>query len=837
MTKAAEAAAAQRNAESGSAASGKTLKDAGNATNSKNAKNSTSTICCTGTLIERTSEPSRKKERKQYSKEIGSGQLDLTYDMQEIFEQTPWQLQSQLHICPAKSDVYQSFTNFYNGKRRNKNKREYEHSNHESHERGKNMNIKQNSGVAALLLIVVLIPSIMAISNVSAASAPTQLKLYVGPTNVPADNNIYNCIAVQLQDSKGNPARASQDTIISLSSSLTNIADVVNPTVTIPKGSTYTTAQLQTTFSPGTTSLTATASGYTTVQVPITTVGPVPSALAVIGYPSTLPADAKSYDDTVIVQLQDKSGSPAKAPNEGITVVLASSDTSIGTVDETVTIEGGETYTLATLTTTMKPGTTSITAVATGYTSIQGTIKTQTPAANPNQLKIYLGPSKVQADQETYPSVAVQLQNTQGAVAQTTEDVTVTLSSSDPAIGTVDELLTIPSGESYAVAYFKSTYKPGTTTITATASNYKTTQANVQTLGATPSRLAVYAVPSTLPADYQAYNIIQVQLQDSSGKPAMDPNGDITINLFSSNPDGGNVQTSQLTIPFGQTSAQGTFISTYSANKTTITAQASDYATGQTQITTQLIDQITLNVALKPEASVVYPGKNTTITAYVTFEGKLPAPAVTIKFNSTNGGNFTQPKYEGNGTYTTLFIAPKSNRLTICNVTANATRTGYVSGEGKYAITVSTQANPNLANLGSMQMLVSQGDGTPVSSAIIIATTLPNGAQPVFGSTNDTGYAVFSDITAGQYIFQITKEGYDPQNQTVTVLEGQTAAASITLVQQGSPLIIIVVIAVIVAVVAIVAGYILLIRRKKQKRFKGQSQGLSNDYNADFSST
>ena len=44
----------------------------------------------------------------------------------------------------------------------------------------------------------------------------------------------YNCIFVQLQDSSGQPARALQDTTISLSSSLTNIG-TVDPSIIISK--------------------------------------------------------------------------------------------------------------------------------------------------------------------------------------------------------------------------------------------------------------------------------------------------------------------------------------------------------------------------------------------------------------------------------------------------------------------------------------------------------------------------------------------------------------------------------------------------------------------------
>ena len=99
------------------------------------------------------------------------------------------------------------------------------------------------------------------------------LKIYVAPTSVLADNNVYNCVFVQLLDSSGQPFRALQDTTISLSSSLTNIG-TVDPTITILKNATYASANFYTTLNPGTTTISASATGYATVQATITTVTP-----------------------------------------------------------------------------------------------------------------------------------------------------------------------------------------------------------------------------------------------------------------------------------------------------------------------------------------------------------------------------------------------------------------------------------------------------------------------------------------------------------------------------------------------------------------------------------
>ena len=117
---------------------------------------------------------------------------------------------------------------------------------------------------------------------------PSKLRIYAGPVNLPADNSTYECIFVQLQDANSRPARALVQTTISLSSSQISVGNV-DPEITIPKGSTFTVAKFNSTFTPGTTTIAAAASGYAAVQTNIFTVAPVPYKLAVYGLPPILP--------------------------------------------------------------------------------------------------------------------------------------------------------------------------------------------------------------------------------------------------------------------------------------------------------------------------------------------------------------------------------------------------------------------------------------------------------------------------------------------------------------------------------------------------------------------
>ena len=665
--------------------------------------------------------------------------------------------------------------------------------------------------LGTMLIILMLVCSQAIFTSLAATSTAEvfKIKIYVGPISVPAENRAYDIIAVQLQDSRGAPARAKENIEIHLTSSQTTIG-TVEPTINIIKGNTSATAQFYATYTPGSTTITAAASGYATVQATITTVGPIPSVLAVYGFPPVLPADGNSYN-AAIVQLQDSSGSPAKAPIGGIQITLSSSNTTIAAASPEVTIIEGRTYTVASIKTTFEAaGSAVVTAIASGYISKQVTIITQKMAANATALKLYLGPAKLPADGDAYPFV-VQLQNASGKIIQASQDITVTLSSSADEVGIVDQTITILQAQSYALANFTTTYKAGTTTITAAAPDCKSNQASITTVGPVPSKLAVYCLPAVLPADGKSYEAIKVQLQDSRGKPAMDPVGEITVYLFSSTADSGNVS-SILTIPFGETYALGTFVTTCAAGLTTITAQSSGYDPGQAKITTYLIDQVALNVSITADSVNVNPGEQTTVHAFVTYGDLGSTTKATVTFASSKGGSFTAPKEEGNGYYTSVFTAPNASKKTVCTITANASKQGYTRTAGNITITVERIS----LNAITIQLRVLGDDGDPLSEASVSSTSKPTNQENLNGITNGTGYVTFANVMEGTYTLQIAKSGYDQKTETIQFFAGQTAPQTMDLSKTASSIFSLpVIIGIVVAAVVAVLAVFLVIRKRR----------------------
>ncbi len=399
------------------------------------------------------------------------------------------------------------------------------------------------------------------------ANDPAKLCLFAGSPSVLADNSTYQCIFVQLQDSNGKVARALQDITIGLSSSLT-IVGTVDSSITILKGETFASANFASTFYPGTTTISASATGFPTVSSTITTVGPIPSTIAVYGFPATLPADGNSYP-AIMVQLQDSTGSPARAPHGGVEIALTCSNTTVGTIDQSVTILEGETYAVANFNTTTiaqteaKMETATVTAVSQGYASNQVTITTTPIALNPTKLKIFTGPPRVLADQNSYKQIAIQLQNATGFAAKGSEDTTINIASSDSSICQI-ESIKILTGQNYALAVLNTTYKAGNANITAVANNFPLTFQIISTSGFIASKLAIYCLPTSLPSDGNIYQTIQVQLQDSLGRPAKSAGAEANVKLFSSQPTVGAVN-SMLIIPLGKSTASGNLTLTYTA--------------------------------------------------------------------------------------------------------------------------------------------------------------------------------------------------------------------------------------------------------------------------------
>ncbi len=657
---------------------------------------------------------------------------------------------------------------------------------------------------------------------------------------------------MQLQDSDGKPTRATENTTITLSSSRTDIG-IIQPKITISEGETYAPANFTATFLPGSTTISASVNGFETVQTTMATIGPVPYSVAVFGLPSTLPADGLPYE-AIMVQVQDVEGNPARAPKGGVLVTLSCSNTTVGMVSSSVIIPEGQSFAMANFT-ALNSGDAVVTSVAQGYDSQQVTITTTQVQTQANCLAIYAGSATVPADATSYAFIAVELQQVEGSntyASKLSSPVEITLSSNNLPIGQIPSTITIPPDQSYVVTTLNTTYTPGTAIITAVATNLPMVQQVMTTTGFTPSKLAVYLAPSTLPSDTETYNTVQVQLQDDQGNPAKDPDSNVTIDMFSSKPTVASVS-SQLVIPFGQTQTNGTIQVTNTPGTTAIIAQASSYLTGQKVLTTYLVDMLPLQITASAASSSITNGQTTDVTVSVTSEN-VAVLGATIQFTSDNGGSFSSTAELGSGNYRTTFTAPSFTQATTCTITATAQKASCISSSATTQVTVqppptaspspspspsptatqsatsnsspdstptptptpATTQTTTTAKASTLTLQIKDASGNPLSDSTVSSTNQPTGQRYLFGISNESGYVTFRNVTAGQYTFNVEKEGYGQTDKAIT-FSGQPASVEVAFSSGEASMDLTTIIVIVVVVIVVIVLGILLVKRRRSK--------------------
>ena len=391
----------------------------------------------------------------------------------------------------------------------------------------------------------------------------------------------------------------------------------------------------------------------------------------------------------------------------------------------------------------------------------------------------------------------------------------------------------------YVLATLNTTYKAGSATLTAVATDLVWDHQSINTFGFIPSKLEVYCVPMNLPSDNKTYQAIRVQLQDAQGRPAKDPQADVNINLFSSQPTIG-VVSSTLTIPFGKTQATGNLTVTNAQGTTAITAQASGYTTGLNLITTTLIDYAPLQITLTATPSNITNAYTTSITAYITANGAAVTGA-TLSFASNNGGSFGTITEQENGYYNVSFTAPSFSTTISCTITASGSKTGYLSSQGSTQITVSPGSAPTISptpiptasstptptstvTSATLIFKITDEQGNPLNDTLVTSVVQPAGTLTLLQISNATGYVSFENTTAGSYTFKIIKQGYPETNETLDY-DGQPLLLSIPLTANtesnpnvNSPIVVVAVIIVAVAVATVV--FVLLAKRRKSPNIK-----------------
>jgi hypothetical protein len=116
---------------------------------------------------------------------------------------------------------------------------------------------------------------------------------------------------------------------------------------------------------------------------------------------------------------------------------------------------------------------------------------------------------------------------------------------------------------------------------------------------------------------------------------------------------------------------------------------------------------IPLTVEVSADPTTVVSFGTSTITVYATSDG-TPVSGATVTLSSDGGGSFSSVVDHGNGNYTSTFTAPIVSTPTLVNITATASKTGYIAGQGSTSVTVEPGAppgSPDINNDGVIDLL------------------------------------------------------------------------------------------------------------------------------------
>lgn len=544
-------------------------------------------------------------------------------------------------------------------------------------------------------------------------SIPVKLAVFSGPPDIPERSGILSSIAVQLQDINGVPVRSPIDVEVTLTISNTLVGSILDPIITIEKGQTYAVTHFRG-LELGIAEITATAQKYAAGFSSVSVVRPGlanKGSLSLYLSPSVVISDA-SYHDIIYVQLKDSAGKTVRADGD-IKIHLSSSNTEVGKVESDITILSGSTYAIASFQSTHAAGSTEITASAADFITASELMVVS--GAVPNSISIAVIPSQIPSDGGSHTALVLQLQNSLNEPANAPSDVVVTLSSTNTAIGTVDNSVVLSSGTSTTTATFYSTLLPGSTTITASASGYTPLSVLVKTVEPAPSNLFISIVPPIIPASDEADGIIVVQLLDSAGLPARS-RYDVPILLSSSRTSVGESD-SNVVLHEGDTFVKANFRTSGESGTTKITVLSSGFA-GSSSILSTVLYPLSL--------SFLSDNLNANISSTVklnilVYSSGVPISDAIVSWSS-NSGYFTNKQVTTDlfGISTAEFKHDTSKSASI-NVVV--TKRGYVSVSDSFKVNITLL--PLTISLPSKSLI------TQVSEPIALIATIKSGNNSV----------------------------------------------------------------------------------------------------------
>ncbi len=604
------------------------------------------------------------------------------------------------------------------------------------------------------------------VTTVTPSGLASHLKIIPVPGSQLVNPTGQGTVLVETLDSAGLPAKTSSAVTVALSSSNNNVVNLPDDTLTVASGSVLSSVPYDVGVSPGTATITGSASGYNSGAGTVTVQGPSPFAISIFAEPDPLPTSASGR---LVVTLTDPEGNPARAPSP-ITVAIASSNTTVVSSDQSATIPAGEIYAVASFTSGAAPGTANLTASAQGLASDFAVVSVVKPS-QPVKIRLITAPNPVLADEGSYDSVMVALTDAAGDPAVASSSITVTLSSSNDNVGTIGGSINIPAGSTYAVASFASTFFVGSTSITALAQNLQSATATMSSYGPIPAKVVVQALPSNLPADGGSYSALEVMVEDANGLPAVAPVG-IPVQLASSSTNIAMVN-STVVIAAGQSYLLTDVETTISPGTANITATSSGFPSSSTGFTTTSPAPSQLGFYIAPSSGIQSLGRGGDAVIAVQLQDSTSSPArarqdTQIVVTSSNSSVISKPiqlDIPAGADYASALLnttSPGSSVLTASTSGLASATASFTELSVPVSITL-TSSVPVIAigGVASLQLQL-QVMGSPLAGANVTFQATSGEVSPATGVTDSSGQLSSTFIGQQNGVSTITATVSDP---------------------------------------------------------------------------
>lgn len=557
---------------------------------------------------------------------------------------------------------------------------------------------------------------------------------------------------------------------------------------------------------------------FVEAQTPIIVVNPSPPRIN---------ADGETHQITI--ELKTANGQPYTAPRD-TPIHITSSNLNLGTIDEFITVKAGESYAKTGFTTKKTSGITLITASSPGYTT--GNEYLQVHKTNINaRLNVHASPSSQPAVIGEQGKIVVQIvDNIQNPITAT-EDVQVTLTSSNHSICTVEQELVIPSGENYATAQFTVTGStPGEVIMSAQAQGYEPGQDQVKTYNYTSKRekITLYFSPDILLPDQETHEAITIQLQDRDGKPVPAATT-TTVFLSSSDTNIATVETN-VTINTGEYKTSA-ILNTYSMNgETIISASSPGLISDANSITVEGRQPALLELYIHPNVLIADGTENEIITVQLQDDNGNPVMTETdtqIRLTSTNPNIGTVPGSLTIPLGKSYATAPLTSTNTSGQINILASMMGVTPSE-KSLQTITKKFNmsletPNIISINQTFTISVQLDshGLPVEGADIEWTALGGVIQSEESKTDENGVASAQIVQKYETLrlkAAASKTGFESEMVQKNIQIAQDVAPDeLTVTVLGREILVFHILIALAAVIALVLGAYVYLKYKASK--------------------